>query len=135
MHADCGPQAKTLDHRPPMTLAEYNLCVCPKDLGVILADFPVRTVSSVRMAIAANIQPRMNKMGSSGSYFARDVNGNIVGIFKPKVTLRWTFFLLLAVDNGHQGRRAVRKPQSKIHQMVPPKLSCSDHWIRAGVVS
>jgi hypothetical protein len=46
---------------------------------------PSRIVSSVRLAIAANIQPRMNKMGSSGSYFTRDLNGNTVGIFKPKV--------------------------------------------------
>lgn len=30
------------------------------------------------------MQPRLNAKGSSGSYFARDVDGATIGIFKPK---------------------------------------------------
>jgi phosphatidylinositol 4-kinase type 2 len=54
-------------------------------MSIGVYEIRTRIIASVRLAIAANIQPRMNKMGSSGSYFARDLNGHVVGIFKPKV--------------------------------------------------
>ena len=38
----------------------------------------------VRAAIRQGIQPKLNKAGSSGSYFARSTAGKTVGIFKPK---------------------------------------------------
>ncbi|KAB8235514.1 phosphatidyl inositol kinase [Aspergillus alliaceus] len=41
-------------------------------------------VESVRSAIRMGMQPRMISQGSSGSYFARNGEGKVVGVFKPK---------------------------------------------------
>ena len=41
-------------------------------------------VESVRIAIEMGVQPKMISQGSSGSYFARDSEGKVVGVFKPK---------------------------------------------------
>ncbi|KND93020.1 Phosphatidylinositol 4-kinase lsb6 [Tolypocladium ophioglossoides CBS 100239] len=41
-------------------------------------------VDSVRTAIRQEIHPSMISQGSSGSYFARNPDGKIVGVFKPK---------------------------------------------------
>ncbi|OZJ06036.1 hypothetical protein BZG36_01126 [Bifiguratus adelaidae] len=41
-------------------------------------------VESVRTAINNNIHPLRISQGSSGSYFCRDLDGKIVGVFKPK---------------------------------------------------
>ena len=41
-------------------------------------------VDSVRRAISQEVHPSMISQGSSGSYFARDPDGKIVGVFKPK---------------------------------------------------
>ncbi|ROT38634.1 phosphatidylinositol 4-kinase LSB6 [Sodiomyces alkalinus F11] len=41
-------------------------------------------ISSVRAAIAQGVHPRMISQGSSGSYFARNPEGKVVGVFKPK---------------------------------------------------
>lgn len=41
-------------------------------------------VESVRAAINMEVHPSMISQGSSGSYFARDPDGKIVGVFKPK---------------------------------------------------
>ncbi|KAL1956903.1 hypothetical protein VTO42DRAFT_6650 [Malbranchea cinnamomea] len=41
-------------------------------------------VESVRTAIELGIHPKMISQGSSGSYFARNSSGKIVGVFKPK---------------------------------------------------
>ncbi|KAH7328374.1 phosphatidylinositol 3 and 4-kinase-domain-containing protein [Stachybotrys elegans] len=41
-------------------------------------------VESVRSAIRQEIHPSMISQGSSGSYFARNPDGKIVGVFKPK---------------------------------------------------
>ena len=41
-------------------------------------------VESVRVAIEINMHPKMISKGSSGSYFARNSNGKVVGVFKPK---------------------------------------------------
>lgn len=41
-------------------------------------------VESVRVAIENGIHPKMITQGSSGSYFARNIDGKIVGVFKPK---------------------------------------------------
>ncbi|EEH23107.1 hypothetical protein PABG_05318 [Paracoccidioides brasiliensis Pb03] len=41
-------------------------------------------VESVRTAIELGIQPKMISQGSSGSYFARNSQGKVVGVFKPK---------------------------------------------------
>ncbi|KAL8298389.1 hypothetical protein RB597_006779 [Gaeumannomyces tritici] len=41
-------------------------------------------VESVRVAIEQGVHPRMITQGSSGSYFARNPEGKVVGVFKPK---------------------------------------------------
>ncbi|MCJ1313459.1 phosphatidyl inositol kinase [Agyrium rufum] len=41
-------------------------------------------VESVRVAIEIGMHPKMISQGSSGSYFARNSNGKVVGVFKPK---------------------------------------------------
>ena len=41
-------------------------------------------VQSVRSAIDQGMHPSMITQGSSGSYFARNTDGKIVGVFKPK---------------------------------------------------
>ena len=41
-------------------------------------------VESVRTAIEIGIHPKMISQGSSGSYFARNSSGKVVGVFKPK---------------------------------------------------
>ncbi|KAM7188219.1 Phosphatidylinositol 3- and 4-kinase domain containing protein [Rhypophila sp. PSN 637] len=41
-------------------------------------------VDSVRIAIQQGVHPRMISQGSSGSYFARNIDGKVVGVFKPK---------------------------------------------------
>lgn len=41
-------------------------------------------VESVRVAIEMDVQPKMISQGSSGSYFARNPSGKVVGVFKPK---------------------------------------------------
>ncbi|TBU33760.1 phosphatidylinositol 3 and 4-kinase-domain-containing protein [Dichomitus squalens] len=61
---------KTLDHKPPMTAADFEIYV-----------------QAVRDAIGEGIHPKMITKGSSGSYFARaKVDGRVqtVAVFKPK---------------------------------------------------
>lgn len=41
-------------------------------------------VESVRVAIELGIHPKLISQGSSGSYFARNGDGKVVGVFKPK---------------------------------------------------
>jgi len=41
-------------------------------------------VESVRVAIELGVHPKMITQGSSGSYFARNTDGKVVGVFKPK---------------------------------------------------
>jgi hypothetical protein len=41
-------------------------------------------VESVRVAIEQGMHPKMITQGSSGSYFARNSDGKVVGVFKPK---------------------------------------------------
>lgn len=58
-------------------LAEAQLSVMTK------AEFDA-VIESVRQAIRQEVHPSMISQGSSGSYFARDPDGKIVGVFKPK---------------------------------------------------
>jgi phosphatidylinositol 4-kinase type 2 len=41
-------------------------------------------VESVKIAIEMGVHPKMIAQGSSGSYFARNSDGKVVGVFKPK---------------------------------------------------
>lgn len=43
-----------------------------------------KVVESVRTAIELGMHPKMISQGSSGSYFARNTDGKVVGVFKPK---------------------------------------------------
>ncbi|KAF9461269.1 phosphatidylinositol 3 and 4-kinase-domain-containing protein [Collybia nuda] len=65
-----GGIIKTLDHKPPMTQAQFDTIV-----------------QSVKNAITEGVHPKMIAKGSSGSYFARMKNdGRVqtVAVFKPK---------------------------------------------------
>lgn len=42
------------------------------------------TVESIKVAMELGIHPKMISQGSSGSYFARNSDGKVVGVFKPK---------------------------------------------------
>lgn len=42
------------------------------------------TVESVKVAIELGTHPKLISQGSSGSYFARNAQGKVVGVFKPK---------------------------------------------------
>lgn len=55
----------------------------PQEGVMTRADFDI-IVESVRSAIRQEIHPSMISQGSSGSYFARNPDGKIVGVFKPK---------------------------------------------------
>ncbi|KAF9178817.1 phosphatidyl inositol kinase [Haplosporangium sp. Z 767] len=59
--------ALTPDHGEPMTSERF-----------------VGIVDSVKEAIRSGIQPLRIAQGSSGSYFCRNADGKIVGVFKPK---------------------------------------------------
>ncbi|KAF2456263.1 SNF2 family N-terminal domain-containing protein [Lineolata rhizophorae] len=41
-------------------------------------------IESVRLAIEQGVHPKLISQGSSGSYFARNTEGKVVGVFKPK---------------------------------------------------
>ena len=41
-------------------------------------------IDSVQTAIELGVHPKMISKGSSGSYFARNTDGKVVGVFKPK---------------------------------------------------
>ncbi len=61
-------------------LAEYN--AAPSD-RITRSQFD-DIVESVRVAIELGTHPKMISQGSSGSYFARNSQGKVVGVFKPK---------------------------------------------------
>jgi hypothetical protein len=44
----------------------------------------IKVFNSVKLAISKGIYPERISKGSSGSYFCKDINGNIVAVFKPK---------------------------------------------------
>ncbi|CAI2166965.1 9914_t:CDS:2 [Funneliformis geosporum] len=66
---DWKPSAPPLtsNHKKPLTRQEF-----------------IEIVDSVKSAISKNIQPTRIFQGSSGSYFCRNTDGKIVGVFKPK---------------------------------------------------
>lgn len=62
-----GP-LKTLDHEAPIS-----------------KDAVESIVEQVRAAIRLGVHPRLNRAGTSGSYFSRSPDGKTRAIFKPKV--------------------------------------------------
>ncbi|KAH8681387.1 phosphatidylinositol 4-kinase type II subunit alpha [Xylariales sp. PMI_506] len=76
----------------------YSVFQAPEGIRPVTADMLAATahdtamstdefeqiVQSVRTAIDQGMHPSMITQGSSGSYFARNVEGKIVGVFKPK---------------------------------------------------
>lgn len=82
-------------------VAESDLVEAADDAQLTREKFD-ETVEAVRTAISKGIDPKLIKQGSSGSYFMRDSDGKIVGVFKPKDeepyvmisdTLVWASFL------------------------------------------
>lgn len=55
----------------------------PQEGVMLRSEFEV-IVDSVRLAIEQGVHPLMITQGSSGSYFARNTDGKVVGVFKPK---------------------------------------------------
>ncbi|CAO3640068.1 unnamed protein product [Cunninghamella blakesleeana] len=68
---------RSISYLPKQT--KYNLNPIP-----VNKEEYARIVESVRLAINDHIQPIRISQGSSGSYFCRDRDNNIVGVFKPK---------------------------------------------------
>lgn len=58
--------------------------MCRKVHAGLLILFPLTSTDLVKAAIGHNIHPKLNKAGSSGSYFARSPISKTLGIFKPK---------------------------------------------------
>lgn len=69
----------------PLT-AKQLAALPPSDVGPDRCDRQhfEEVVESVRIAIELGTHPKMITQGSSGSYFARNADGKIVGVFKPK---------------------------------------------------
>lgn len=57
---------KTLDHKPPLSHSEFLV-----------------VVNLIKAAISQGVHPRLNRAGTSGSYFAKVSSGRTVGIMKP----------------------------------------------------
>lgn len=66
----------------PVT-AENLAAYTPPEGVMSKAEFEA-IVESVRTAIEQGVHPKMISKGSSGSYFARNAEGKVVGVFKPK---------------------------------------------------
>jgi hypothetical protein len=64
----------------PVTLEQLSV---PEPGYMTKDEFEV-IIDSVRIAIEQGVHPRMISQGSSGSYFARNTEGKVVGVFKPK---------------------------------------------------
>ena len=64
----------------PVTAEQLSV---PEPGYMTQAEFEV-IVDSVRIAIEQGMHPKMIAQGSSGSYFARNTSGKVVGVFKPK---------------------------------------------------
>lgn len=74
----------------------YSVFVAPEGMKPVTADYEGydappynvalfdEVVESVRTAIRKGVQPKLITQGSSGSYFARNTDGEIVAVFKPK---------------------------------------------------
>ncbi|ORY63117.1 phosphatidylinositol 4-kinase type II subunit alpha [Pseudomassariella vexata] len=60
-----------------------SLAAASNDDAILKAEFE-EIVQSVETAIDQGMHPSMITQGSSGSYFARNTEGKIVGVFKPK---------------------------------------------------
>jgi phosphatidylinositol 4-kinase type 2 len=68
----------------PATAETLALETQSESSGRLTKDQFEEIVESVRVAIEMGIHPKMISQGSSGSYFARNAEGKVVGVFKPK---------------------------------------------------
>lgn len=69
------------DGMRPASAAEHIHPI--EDDAMTKAEFE-RIVESVRIAIENGMHPKMISQGSSGSYFARNSDGKVVGVFKVR---------------------------------------------------
>ncbi|KAF8439234.1 phosphatidylinositol 3 and 4-kinase-domain-containing protein [Terfezia claveryi] len=67
-------------YRPVSSLGSLE----PNEHGHITKEQFVELFDAVRAAISKGVEPKLIKQGSSGSYFMRTSDGEIVGVFKPK---------------------------------------------------
>lgn len=74
-------------------------------------------VNSIREAIEQGINPVMIPKGSSGSYFCRNVRGEVVGVFKPKDEEPYGENNIPAVRNCIQTLTNDRPFESKMYKM------------------
>ena len=68
----------------PMSAEALQAQFAEAEPGRMTKDEFERIVDSVQTAIELGVHPKMISKGSSGSYFARNTDGKIVGVFKPK---------------------------------------------------
>jgi len=78
VHFDENPRTSSQNFSEPSPLPEFD-----SDRPVSAAAY-AQIIGEVRYAVSKGIYPVMISQGSSGSYFCKDRNGNIVGVFKPK---------------------------------------------------
>ena len=64
--------------------ATAEMLALDEDQGRMMKSEFEEVVESVRIAIEQGMHPKMIAQGSSGSYFARNSDGKVVGVFKPK---------------------------------------------------
>ena len=113
-------RSKTLDHNEPV---------------MYIGD----VVETVKTAILQGVHPRLNRAGTSGSYFVKAQDGKTRAIFKPKVRIK-SFECIgtvsLAMLTGLAERGTVWFAQPQVVKMVSqesalaflrlwPSLSCS----------
>lgn len=68
----------------PVTAEELELGSGEGGQGRMTKEEFEEIVESVRVAIENGVHPKRISQGSSGSYFARNAQGKVVGVFKPK---------------------------------------------------
>lgn len=124
------------------------------------ADFRA-LIEEVKKAIKSSILPERIPQGSSGSYFAKDMEGRIVGVFKPKneepygaMNPKWSKYLqriccpctfgrsCLPTNQGYCTEVAASVVDRYLRLNVVPRTEVAElsspsfhygHWIRRGV--
>jgi phosphatidylinositol 4-kinase type 2 len=67
-----------------MRPATSEALAAPDPSGRMIREQFDEIIESVKIAIEQGVHPKMISQGSSGSYFARNSVGKVVGVFKPK---------------------------------------------------
>ena len=142
-----------LDRYPTHLPYLFHWCISDADYRAL--------ATSVALAIKSNILPSRIPQGSSGSYYAKDMLGRIVGIFKPKneepygsMNPRWSKWLqrwccpctfgrgCLLTNQGCYSEAAASAvdrhfrinivPRTEVVELASPSFHYG-HWIRKAV--